>query len=976
MTKRVGYSLQASALLGVAMLMFTGCGGDTAGGGTGTGAGGAAGGTGGGAGGAGGRSGTGGGAGASGGADAGAAPDSGGVDGTANPPQSLAAYTLSYRTQVRVPASGAVLSYADFAAQVSRLDPLAAKRCPVSNDAQFQTAVDALGGINWTHPVDILKDLSQPPLYRGHMPPVRTDLAPTTAGDASNAAAPTIERPDLVGYQENTAIFLSQRHGLLAVNTEGPKPVLSCALKLPGRPKYFFYHGQEIVLLVNGMSSNEAALLRFGIKPGGFDFLDAVMLDNQQIQDARLFDSTLVIYATLYSPPATATTAAPDGGAVAVPVTSTAGVSATGVKVTVVKWGAQLSLAWQEELLNDHVSSDPLAGQDLVTAVQQLTPGQVVATYKSYKPFISASDRYFVVSRDVSKTVFTGTQSQTYSYCTASHAGPEHSVKYCYPNYERRANPDYKDPQSTKGDYPCNGKTLLDCIQEAAPVVSKYIYVRGGETCNTYTYHDYICDRTETRTMSYPTYRTDQSTPFVVWRYTDGDFVKLDEQLFQMASPGTTTGSVPSLTFTGAPLEVSGSIDSKGDLQFQHGHFYVLTNQGQVLHTLLIAGNSIAELGGQNTPRQGGSYSYSGSHSTLFSDTRMMVSRAYYDSTAPKGITSWSDVVMMDLGAPSFPTQLTHFVMPGASVQLILASAGILGPGTVSFTSSGVARNLQKLTLFNQDNASEIDNVLLGTEFNADFTQTWLGTSDDQRIRLDWGSQRLFMPYAGTLHAPPTSFNPAAHRLNITAVGMGTGLSSEMTFDLVEDIVRTVSIASSPTAGSALAFGDSSIYAFTQDTQGWSKDVLEEYATPIAVYRINDTGDIHVRIDRIGARCQISTFSGSLKAFAPTQLATGPTIACPEYGSPMAIGLDVVFSGSSTGWGLGQDGLSITTLGADEVTEALTRVRYDEYCALDGSKDDGTPVPYLDAVPTSVQCFPMQTGGAVGAHPGATPAAP
>jgi hypothetical protein len=122
----------------------------------------------------------------------------------------------------------------------------------------------------------------------------------------SAKSAPTIERPDLVGYQDNTAIFLSQRHGLLAVKTDGAKPELSCALKLPGSPKYFFYHGKELVLLVNGMSSgvstNEAALLRFGISATGFDFLDAVMLDNQQIQDARLFDSTLVIYANLFSP--------------------------------------------------------------------------------------------------------------------------------------------------------------------------------------------------------------------------------------------------------------------------------------------------------------------------------------------------------------------------------------------------------------------------------------------------------------------------------------------------------------------------------------------------------------------------------------------------------------------------------------------------------------------------------------------------
>jgi hypothetical protein len=345
----------------------------------------------------------------------------------------------------------------------------------------------------------------------------------------------------------------------------------------------------------------------------------------------------------------------------------------------------------------------------------------------------------------------------------------------------------------------------------------------------------------------------------------------------------------------------------------------------------------------------------------------MMVSRAYYDSKAPKGITTWSDVIMMDMTAPSFPAQLNHFGMPGSSDQLILAETGILGPGSVSFTSSGVQRNLQKLTLFNQDSASEVDNVLLGTEFNADFVQTWLGVADDQRIRLDWDSQRLFLPYSGYQHAPQGNFNPATHRLNITAVGVGTGLSSEMTFNLAEDIVRTVSFASSPTAGHALAFGDSSIYAVNQDSQGWSLAVVEEYAAPIAVYRINDTGDVHARIDRLGARCKISTFSGSLKAFAPTALATGPAIDCPESGSPMAIGLAVVFSSASTGWRLSQDGLSIATLSAAEVTEALTHVRNDEYCALDGTKDDGTPVPYLDIVPTSVQCFPWQTnGGLVG----------
>jgi hypothetical protein len=891
----------------------------------------------------------------------------------------LAAYTLSYRSGVRVPAGGQVMTYDDFVGQVGRLDPIAAKRCPVSHDAEFQTAADALGGISWTHPVEILKDRSKPPLYRGKMPPARQAGTPTAGGTDAADVAPVIERPDLVGYQESTAIFLSQRHGLLAVRTDAGTPALSCALKLPGTPKYFFYHGKELLLLVNGLGTKttEAAILRFSVTATGFDFVDAVMLDRQQIVDARLFDQTLIVYATLFGPPVTTTTTPPTptpvndtpttvgGGATAVPIGSYSSNPVLGVKVTAVKWAAPpLAIAWQEEFPNDVPQSDPFAGQNPVDAAKTLAVGDVVSTWRSYKPFISASDRYVVVSRDVSKTLFDGTRSETYSYCAASHPGPEHSVTYCTPKYEQRKNPDYKDPQTTKGDYACNGKTLLDCIQEAAPTVSRYIYVRVGETCNTYTYHDYICDRTETQTVSYPTYHSEASTQFVVYRYADGDFVKLDEQLFQMASPGTTTGSVPTLTFAGKPLEVSGAIDHKGDLQFQHGHFYVLTNQGQTLHTLLIAGNSIAELGVQQTPRRGASgYSYSGGHSTLFSDDRMMVSRAYYDSARPMNISNWSDVLMLDLTAPSFPTAVNQFVMPGSSDQLILAKAGVLGPGTVAFTSGGVSRNLQKLTLFNQADASELDNLLLGTEYNADFVQTWLGVADDQRIRLDGTSQRLFLPYGGYHHTPAEVFNPAAHRLNITAVG--PGLTSEVTFDLVEDIIRTVSLDSSPTAGRALAFGDSSVYALNQGPAGWSRDVIEEFATPLAVYRLRDEGDVHARIDRIGARCQISTFLGSDHAFDPKRLAAGPQIDCTESGSATAVGLAVVFPQAKTGWLLSVDGLTITALDADAVAEALTHVRNDVYCVLDPTKMDGTPVPYLDGVPPSVQCFKTVGGDPV-----------
>jgi hypothetical protein len=911
---------------------------------------------------------------------------------TTLPPQSdPGAYTVSYRSQVRVPADGVVLKEQAFVDQVSRLDPIEAKRCPVSNSTAFQAAADALGGITWTHPVAILKDQSLPPLYKGLLPPPQRAVPGVGTADNAGAAAPapTIVRPDLVGYQGNTAIFLSQRHGLLAVKTDGPAPVLSCALKLPGQPKYFFYQGNELVLLVNGLSSvTEAALLRFRVSATGFDFVDAVMLDQQSIQDARLFDSTLIVYTNMLTPimtvapntgmtgtTGTGTTAPAGGGAAAAPADTAlpAGgggyyAPTTGVAVTAVQWApAALTVAWHEEFLNDP-QTQPFAGQDPVMAASKLAVGDTISTYKSWKPFISASDRYVVLSRDVNRTFFAGTQTQTYTYCSASHEGAAHSVRTCSPTYEQRPNPDYRPPQSTKGDYACNGKTLVDCIQEAAPTVSQYIYVRTGQTCTTYTYHDYVCDKYTTNTVSYPTYGNQQTTEFVVYGYGAGDFVKLDQQLYEMADPGAGAVTVAALTFTGKPLAVPGSIQSKNDLQFQHGHFYVVTDQGETLHTLLLVGNSIAKLGTQAEPRQrsaGGSYS--GSHTTLFSDDRMMISRAYYDSTNPMNIPNWSDVIMVNLTVPEFPKTVNQFVMPGSSDQLILAQDGVLGPGTVAFTSGGVPRNLQKLTLFNRDDASEIGNLLLGTEFNADMVSSWLGVADDQRIRLDPDNQRLFLPYSGYNHAPQTSFNPQAHRLNVTAIANKL-LTSETTFDVVEDVVRTVSTSSAAGVGSALAFGDSSVYALTQTPGAWALDVVDEFATPLAVYRIKDTGDVHARIDRIGARCQISTFEGSLQAFKRDQLATGPRIACPEGGFPMAIGLAVVFPESSTGWQISADGQVITALDDAGVKEALTHVSSGTYCALDGTVTDGTPVPYLDAVPPSVVCFPYptDTGGPVG----------
>ena len=91
----------------------------------------------------------------------------------------------------------------------------------------------------------------------------------------------------------------------------------------------------------------------------------------------------------------------------------------------------------------------------------------------------------------------------------------------------------------------------------------------------------------------------------------------------------------------------------------------------------------------------------------------------------------------------------------------------------------------------------------------------------------------------------------------------------------------------------------------------------------------------------------------------------GPQIVCPDaaWQLPTAVGLAVVFADSSTGWQLSADGSTITALDGAAVKERLTHVSQGQYCALDGTVVNGAPVPYLDAVPPSVVCFPFPTFG-------------
>jgi hypothetical protein len=868
-------------------------------------------------------------------------------------PNEAQAYTVSYRNQVRVPNDGQTLSALGFSKQTKARDPVSQIRCATDESQAFRETATFLGGIAWSHPVAIVKDQSYPPLFTAKQPDRSNErnAAPSAAGAAdASGAAPVIERPDLVGVQNGTAVFLSKQHGLLAVDVRGASPVLSCSMKLPGEPKNFLFHGNELVVVVNARNGfNRSALLRYALENGGFRFVDAVRLEGQTIQDARLFDSTIVAY-TSWSKAQTPPTPPPDeampnatsggnygrgvaAGGAAMGVSGVApgyvggyGQDHLGTKIIVVKWDDQLGIDYEDSLLDDPVKQDPLEGTDPNKTYQ---PGQLVSERKSYKSFVAASDRYVVVPRDSQKTKFSHYETYNYQVCT-SYNPQFQQIEQCHVNYEQRPNPDYRPPNPTTGDYACNGKKLADCIQEAAPTVSQYIYAPVGQTCDMVWIGR--CEKYEMKSATYPAFDQENVTELTIYRFENGSFTKLDSSLGKLVQ---NPAKPDAITFEKNPLAVPGTIANRNQLQFQNGHLYVFADQS--LQTLSVAANSIAYL-----DKLGIAASTTNNPAIVFSDDRAMIS-------ARNNATQQSDVAMLDLSTPSLPKPLTSFTMPGTTTQLILTNAGILGPGQVSLSYGQVGRQLQKLTLFSKEAGSELDNLLLGTEYDT-FETSWFDAQDDQKIRLGSGGLRLFLPYSGRHHAD--QYEPPAHRLNITRIE-NNRLVSERSFNVSDDIIRTAPVDDNH----SLVFSNSAVYAVDHTTGDWLLTTLREFFTPFATYRLADD-NVHARVSRVGSKCLVTTHAGDARIFADGELAK-LEVPCGESSLPIGFKSSLLFSETRTGVRISPDHLGIVPLTPDEVDAMLKELQAPDrgYCYIDGGDQaSSAQIEYLDSVPAKILC--------------------
>ena len=273
---------------------------------------------------------------------------------------------------------------------------------------------------------------------------------------------------------------------------------------------------------------------------------------------------------------------------------------------------------------------------------------------------------------------------------------------------------------------------------------------------------------------------------------------------------------------------------------------------------------------------------------------------------------------------------------------------GILGPGTVDLSYQQVGRSLQKLTLFSKDAGTELDNLLLGTEFDA-FESSWLDPNDDQRIRLA-ANGRLFLPYSGRHHAIGT--DPIAHRLNISRID-NARLVSERSFQVSDEIIRTTSIDDNR----ALAFANSAAYFVDRTSGEWALSTLRELFVPFATYRLNDNGDLYARIDRVGSRCRVTTHKGDPNIFESAQLAEA-IVTCGDYDAPTGKGSNVLFNQTRTGVRISPDGLSIQLLSAEEADALLKKEAPKGFCYIPNSTPNHQVmrIQFLETIPSEILC--------------------
>lgn len=859
--------------------------------------------------------------------------------------------TFTQLGSLKLPGAAALFDAPHFQKQLTHYDPGSLLRCDVHEDAGYVSAVEGLGGVRWGYDVQRLADLSKPALYLGLSHPPRNDMS-ASGGDP----AVEIAKADIVGVSSEVALYYSQQHGLMVVDTSTGKPTFRCAAKLPGNvDKFYFHHDHLIAMVSAGTYANKrSSLLHFKVTGATLAFVEEVKLGQVSILDSRRFNDSLVLYTDIKLlqsgetevPPALPK---PDNGvAVASQTQGPAGFGASAPSfgdsawtgdgaskhraLHVFKIADKLERTLAETRLDD---TDPAGYLESKTYDRATPLGTVVGETSHLGASLYASDRYFVTTERIQVTKIKDWQTHSYSACTASHDEPFRYTS-CTTKYETRPNPSYKPADNSGGDRACTGTTLADCLRRVTREASKTISVPVAETCEVINTTRWVCDREEQRTFETPVFEYDVKTRLNVYEYTDTGFIRLESKAYSVETPGldavTLGDSVATLTTSAEThdLAVAGDVQ---ELQFQNGYLYVIA-QG-TLQTYSLADGGIVRTSSVPVVASGQL------QASLFTATKLYLSDATYTNQQDSSVLK-----VLDLANPAFPRQTsTDRSLPGGHTNIRAVSSGILTTGMVQ-QFEGNSVNAIKLGLFADPVTTETAYLILGTDLEA----RWLPEVDTQYF--DGAKDRLFLPYTGSLllDGLDSYENPRSRRVfrvGVSRVESAT-LVSEGALDMPEYVERVRAVVTAP--DTYLSFSSSSLYALSPSGKEWKKEPVLEYYTPVGAYRLNESEE-YAEVSRLGSRCKVRVAPLAKLNERSTE---GESFEC--NGAVQAYGRELVF-GTETGVLIDESG-KVSALEPTRVKAIVSAINNREVCLYSDQLVENTYVdPTNPPDPATLRCF-------------------
>ncbi len=582
---------------------------------------------------------------------------------------------------------------------------------------------------------------------------------------------------------------------------------MTCTTMVPGQPKNFYILNGHLVLINNsGYGKRTSAVVVYSITDAGLTYKTHHVVENQEILDSRLFNDTLVTYAKLFKPQPAGSNSGPKQPIGDIDVADSissayypGGQNTEYIVTSFNQLTEQPKVVFEDILFSQKEES--LWNQEFSTA----DVGRVVSKYTYFKDFISASDRYFVITKEISETYVQRVEQRTSTYRICTNYNPraeEIRHTYCRPNWKQIDNPGFDK------DFSCHSSaSFAQCVQENENKFVKSYWQYEGSTCSEHSYGLGRCEAYESKTIvtQSPIFNQRVTSHLMIYKYEQGKFIRFDDP----------TGALP--------IAVSGSIKEHKSYQFRSGYLMMVTSdrvKGSALLSYKLAEKALVFAGAVDKMGPGEDLK-----AVLFTDIE-----AFIVTFLQK-----DPLFRIDLNDPARPKLTGKLDVPGFSTQLIHHAGKLIGIGQTAERGSDHV----KVSLFEVDAEtvmSELDAVSLGTDMDYSHNNS---ATDDQLHHFVPAANRLYVPYSGWAQRQasdtfskvcPVGYSYPKHRLSIFQVGARLEEASVLEFrGSIERVLEHQ-------PGKSLAFSTGSVNTISEANGKYASDTVRELYQTEGIY--------------------------------------------------------------------------------------------------------------------------------------------